>query len=211
MSIINILQKQKWAIFFVIYLRYLIGASFVFASIIKIQGKRFTTDNGIEQPINSAWHLFETLYQSGIYWQFIGWGQLIAGLLLMTQRFATIGALIFFFIAINIFFITISYPFGGTPIITGLILFANIFLLLWDYKKLIPLFRLHTNKPILSDSDNCEKFAANIFWTYLGFLLFATTIIYVIICDRNPILWFFICVTLGIIGLIFYKIKLRNR
>ena len=80
---------------FTVYLRYLLGAAFVFASIVKIQGQRFTTYSGSDAPINQSWHLFETLYQSGLYWQFIGWGQCLAGLLLMTQILSILGAVLF--------------------------------------------------------------------------------------------------------------------
>ena len=57
-------MKQKTFLqLFVIYLRYLIGFSFIFASLVKIQGLRFTSESGAENPINSDWHFFETLYE----------------------------------------------------------------------------------------------------------------------------------------------------
>lgn len=84
---------------FVVYIRYFIGGTFVFASIIKIKGKRFTAESGALEPINSAWHFFATLYESGLYWQFLGVSQFIAGTLLLTQRFATLGAIIFYQLA----------------------------------------------------------------------------------------------------------------
>ncbi len=85
------IKESKLLQIIVIYLRYLIGGTFVFASIIKIKGNRFTAISGEDMPIYSAWHFFETLYQSGIYWQFIGITQLIAGFLLMTQRYSKLG------------------------------------------------------------------------------------------------------------------------
>ncbi len=210
MIFIENLRAKKWVSVFIIYLRYLIGGSFVFASIVKIQGNRFTTESGIDQPINSWHHLFETLYQSGMYWEFLGWSQLISGFILMTQRYAALGALLFFPITINIFFITLSYPFGGTPIITGLILLANIALLLWDYKKFTPLFQYKTIKAgtLVQAKDNISN---NTLWTFLGLLLFSTTIIYVIIYDRKPIQWFIICLSLGLAGLILYNIRHRQK
>jgi hypothetical protein len=51
-------------------------------------------------------------------------------------RTATLGALMFFPLIVNIFVITVSLHFQGTPIITGLMLLANIYLLCWDYDKL---------------------------------------------------------------------------
>ena len=46
----------------------------------------------------------------------------MAGLLLLTQRYALLGALAYVSIMANILVITLSYDFGGTPIITGLLL-----------------------------------------------------------------------------------------
>ena len=207
MKTIDKLRQKHWVTISVIYLRYLIGGAFVFSSIVKIQGHRFTTDDATNAPIDSPWHLFETLYQSGLYWEFLGWSQLIAGLLLMTQRYATLGAVVFFPIILNIFVITISYYFAGTPIITGLLLLANIFLLLWDYRRLAPLVKLDQNDIVCNSNDNI---ANNVLWTYLGILLFFTTVVYIIIYDRNPILWFLICVSLGLSGLIIYNVGQRQ-
>lgn len=199
MKIIDILRQKKWANIFVIYLRYLIGGAFVFSAIIKIQGGRFTTDDGSSSPIDSAWHLFETLYRSGLYWKFLGWGQLIAGLLLMTQRYAALGAVMFFPITLNIFFITVSYYFAGTPVITGLLVLATIFLMMWDYKKLLPLFQ--TPKPYIHNTYH--KVAENTLWVYIGLLLFLITVFYVVMWGRNPNLWFLICIGIGLCALIY--------
>ena len=40
------LKNKVWLQIFIIYTRYLIGSAFVFASIVKIKGNRFTTDSG---------------------------------------------------------------------------------------------------------------------------------------------------------------------
>ncbi len=167
----NFKQKRLFQIF-TIGLRYLIGSAFVFASIVKIEGHRFTSESGENAPINSAWHFFETMYRSGIYWNFIGWGQLFAGFLLMSQIFSTLGAVAFFPIIANVFFITISYSFGGTPFITFLMFLGNIYLLLWDWDKLkvlvYPSVNYH-NKPI--------PFMQRRAWMYLGFFYFSITIL----------------------------------
>ena len=104
------LKNNLWIQLFIIYSRYLIGGAFVYSSIVKIKGLRFTSFDGSNYPINSPFHFFETMYQSGVYWQFLGWVQLIAGLLLMTQRYSKLGALLFVAIISNIFVITISIP-----------------------------------------------------------------------------------------------------
>ena len=170
---ISTLKKYKSLQIFTIFLRYLIGSAFVFASIVKIQGQRFTTDSGASHPINSAWHYFETMYSSGLYWNFIGWGQLIAGFLLMTHRWSTLGALAFFPIISNIFVVTISYEFGGTPVITFLMLLANIYLLLWDWNKLKILL---TNKSFEYRDDN-PTFSKQNTWSILGIFYFSLALV----------------------------------
>ncbi|KXK53862.1 MAG: hypothetical protein UZ05_CHB002000998, partial [Chlorobi bacterium OLB5] len=181
----------------VIYTRYLIGAAFVFASVVKIQGKRFTTIDGINEPINSAWHMFETLYQSGLWWKVMGLGQLIAGLLLMTQRYAKLGALMFLPIISNVFVITLSYDFRGTPVITGLMLIANILLVLWDWDEL----KILVNKaPEIPQQNRLENMRI---WEITGIALFLFTAIYRAgVTGYNILLWAAVCIAIGLTGLI---------
>jgi hypothetical protein len=192
----NHLKQKTWANIFIIYTRYLIGGAFVFASLIKIKGQRFTSESGAAEPINSAFHFFETMYQSGIYWQFIGLGQLLAGTLLMTQRYAKLGALINFPIIANIFVITISYDFNYTPVITGLILLANILLIYWDWNELRILVNL---PPITKNQVSIEN---RKIWEIVGLALFAFTFIYRLMVDRyDAIFWFSTCCLIGVVGL----------
>lgn len=46
-------------------IRYLLGSAFVWASILKIKGMRFTPQKGEHDPINSLSHLLESMYRSG--------------------------------------------------------------------------------------------------------------------------------------------------
>lgn len=126
------LRKNIWLARLVWFMRLVIGFAFIPSGLRKVLGQRFTlisTDN----PIG---FFFEGLYQSGDYWQFLGWGQVAAAFLLMTQRFATLGNLIFFFIISNIWMITVALEFKGTWVITSLMLFASTGMLLWDANKL---------------------------------------------------------------------------
>jgi hypothetical protein len=182
---------------FIIYLRYLIGFAFIFSSLVKIQGLRFTTDSGAENPINSAWHFFETLYQSGIYWRFLGIAQFITGSLLITQRCAKLGAILFLPIIANIFIITISYDFKGTPIITGLMLLSAMFLIYWDWYSLKVLFNM---KPTNSDQKRLEN---DTIWMYLGFALIALTLIAKIVLNGQKIIYALLLIPIiGLAGLI---------
>ncbi|MBL4715919.1 MAG: hypothetical protein JKX95_04730 [Bacteroidia bacterium] len=189
-------MKQRLLVqLFVIYTRYLIGGAFVFSSVIKIQGKRFTADSGADHPIDTAWHFFETLYQSGIYWKFLGGAQLVAGLLLMTQRYSKLGALLFLPIITSIFMVTISYEFAGTPIITGLMLLANLMLIYWDWDELRILIN---KKPFIDDQKRWNK---DTVWEITGIALFAFTVICRVLA-YHIFLWFGVCCLIGTIGLI---------
>ncbi|CAM1347623.1 hypothetical protein [Tenacibaculum crassostreae] len=189
---------------FIVYLRYIIGFSFVFASIVKIQGLRFTSTSGELHAINTSWHFFETLYQSGGYWKFIGLGQLIAGLLLMTQRYAKLGAVLFLPIIANIFVITVSYDFRGTPFITGAMFLATILLIIWDWNT----FKVLINKPQKIELNNrLENYRI---WEVLGFSFFIITLLSKFIISKTILMPLFLCLPLlgiivGIIGIRKYK------
>jgi hypothetical protein len=117
--------------------RLLLAVGFVPPAMVKILGERFTTDVDLDSPIG---FFFEAMYRTGAYWQFIGWAQAIAGLLLLIPATSTLGAVLFFPIILNIFVITVSLGFFGTPVVTGGMLLANLFLLCWDWHRLKPLF-----------------------------------------------------------------------
>lgn len=117
--------------------RVLLALGFTPSGLTKLLGNRFTI-LGLETPVG---FFFEALYRSGFYWNFIGACQLLAALLLLIPRTATLGALVYFPLILNIFVITVSLHFTGTPVITGLMLLASIYLLCWDADKLKPLIR----------------------------------------------------------------------
>jgi hypothetical protein len=190
--------KQKvWLQLAVIYTRYLIGGAFVFASLVKIKGQRFTMVKGAGSPFHSPEHFFETMYQSGLYWQFLGLAQLLAGLLLMTQRYALLGALLFLPIIANIYVITISYDFGYTSVITGAMFLATIGLLVWDWNTLRVIF----NQPALSVPAATPD--QRRLWEVIGLVLFLYTAGYRALTDvYNMLLWLGICVGVGALGLI---------
>ncbi|GAB4165250.1 MAG: hypothetical protein Tsb0033_26940 [Winogradskyella sp.] len=195
---------------FIINLRYVLGGAFVFASLIKIKGHRFTTLSGEVEPINSAWHFFETMYQSGFYWKFIGICQLLAGLLIMTQRYSKLGAVINLPIVLNIFIITLSYDFNYTPVITGLMLVANIVLIIWDWNELKLLLNL---RPIIENKSRMEH---NILWQIIGLLLFVFTFTYRILVDKYDLVFWltgFLAITVfgHVNGLLINKLKSKTK
>lgn len=133
------LRSNRFNHWIIIHLRYLLGFAFFPSGLVKLSGERFTRIS-TDHPIG---YFFEALYQSGFYWNFLGLAQITAGILLMTQRFATLGALLFLAILTNIWIITISLSFTGTWMITSLMMVAVLILVIWDQHKLLPIFAYH--------------------------------------------------------------------
>jgi hypothetical protein len=118
--------------------RLLLAVGFIPTGMVKLLGRRFT----LMSPESGIGGFFETLYQSGLYWHFLGLTQVVAGLLVLWNATATVGAMLFFGIMLNVFVITLSYDFRFTPVVTGLMLLATLYLLLWDYDRLRGVFGL---------------------------------------------------------------------
>jgi hypothetical protein len=110
----------------------LFAMAFVPTGLVKLMGDRFTTIS-TASPIGA---FFEALYQTGGYWRFLGAAQLVAGILMLVPRAATLGAVLFFPVALNIFVITVALRFRGTTALTALMLFAATSLLAWDWDRL---------------------------------------------------------------------------
>lgn len=155
-------QLNQWLI---IHLRYLLGVAFLPSGLTKIVGNRFTQIS-TDHPIG---FFFEGLYQSGIYYNFIGVAQVLAALLLMTQRFATLGAVVYYSLIVNIWLITVSLSFKGTWVITSLMLLACTVLLVWDYQKLKGIFAYNTAPKITlyPDPDRLWQAAGIIYFVFI--------------------------------------------
>lgn len=125
-------KQQPWTLWFTRFTRLLLALGFLPSGLTKLLGERFTSIS----PATPIGYFFEALYQTGYYWRFLGAAQLLAALLLLIPATTTLGALIYFPIILNIFIITVALHFTGTPVITGLMLLASIYLLCWDYDKL---------------------------------------------------------------------------
>ena len=87
-------------------------------------------------------HLDEWLapYGLGLWVQFVAWSQITVGLLLLSQRFATLGAIMLLPMITNILVVTVSLKWQGTPYVNGFLLALNLFLLAADYHKIKFLF-----------------------------------------------------------------------
>lgn len=191
----------------IILLRYLIGFAFIPSGLTKLAGQRFTrlsTDN----PVGAY---FEAMYQTGWYWNFLGAAQLVAAFLLMTQRYATLGAVLFFTIIVNIWAITVSIGFSGTWIITTLMLLATLLLLLWDWEKIrVLLIAEGQSVPAVTSVQHYQPLKA---WSWLGLFLFFFFITmdmvfrYTKIYYINPPMWILVMAlfAFGLIGAVLLK------
>jgi len=175
---------------FTIGTRYLIGGGFVMASFNmgKFSGPwtpgfsqeqlDFLARNGVEvapigdlDPFLQFWRVMAT---SGMYWKFIGATQLLAGAMLMTQRFAKLGAAMFLGIILNIFVITVAYSFEGTPRLTGLMLLAAIYLIVWDLDSFQYLLRPPARALQIAPESG---WIAKRYWGWLGAIMMTAIIV----------------------------------
>lgn len=151
---------------FTLFTRILLIAGFIPTGMVKLQGERFTT-LASDDPIGA---FFESMYQTGLYWRFIGLCQVAAAVLLLFPRVAHLGAAIFVPIILNIFVITVSLHFTGTPFITGPMLLAAVYLCFWDFHRFRPLF---TEKPFEREVavHRLDR------WERVGFVVFAVSLV----------------------------------
>lgn len=128
--------SNRWLQIFTAFIRILLAIGFIPPSLKKILNQPFT----ILPDSHPVGHYFNALYQTGFYYQFIGWAQLIAALLLLYPRTAHLGALIFLPIIANIAVLTSSVGFAGTNYITAMMFLASLYLVCWDYERIKPIF-----------------------------------------------------------------------
>lgn len=151
---------------FTLFTRVLLAAGFIPTGMVKLMGERFTI-LGPDTPIGA---FFEAMYQTGLYWRFLGLSQVAAACLLLVPRWAHLGAAVFVPIILNIFVVTVSLAFTGTPFVTGAMLLAACYLCFWDFHRFRPLL---TREPLAHEvaEHRLDR------WETLGFVVFALSLI----------------------------------
>ncbi|MBK7804094.1 MAG: hypothetical protein IPJ55_15795 [Chloracidobacterium sp.] len=127
--------RRWWTQGFTAFTRVLLAIGFIPPSYTKIIHQPFTSLPD-STPVG---HYFNALYQTGFYYEFIGWGQMIAAVLLLIPRTSHLGAMLFLPIIANIAVLTVSVGFKGTWVITILMCLAATYLVAWEYDRLKPL------------------------------------------------------------------------
>jgi len=138
------ITRRWWTQIFAAFTRCLVAAGFIPPSIPKIMHLPFTS----LPDSNPVGHYFNALMGTGFYYEFIGWSQIIAAVLLLIPRTSHLGALMFLPIIINIAVLTNSIGFKGTWLLTIFMSLAGLFLVAWEYDRLKPiLFYTREDKP----------------------------------------------------------------
>ncbi|WP_220485334.1 DoxX family membrane protein [Myroides sp. WP-1] len=163
MIVYSKVRQSKIAEVIIIGIRFLVGFAFIPSGLTKLLNRRFTPLSA-DDPIS---YFFDALYQATLYWNFLGFCQVFTAFLLFTQRFATLGAVLFCGIICNIFVITVSMNFKLTWVITLLMLCAGILLLAWDWHKVKILVGIYPSK---YEIENYKS--PSLLWQIIGLLLF---------------------------------------
>ena len=117
--------------YFTAFNRVILAIAFIPSGMTKLLGNRFTM-LPLDNPVGM---FFEAFYQTGGWYRFVGFCQVLAAILLLIPRTSTLGATIFFPIVLNIAIITYAVGFQGTWVITLLMFLSNLYLICWDYDK----------------------------------------------------------------------------
>ncbi len=127
------IKANRWYWLFSIFCRVTLAFGFIMAGMVKIMDERFASGLSEIHPMGSY---LVALYHTGYYYTFIGIIQVLAAILLLIPRTVTLGALVYFPIILNICILSFAVRFEGSLVTSTLMVFANLFLFVWNYDKL---------------------------------------------------------------------------
>ena len=144
-------KKNRWLRLFSIFCRFALAAGFFPAGIVKLMDERFASGLHANHPMG---HYLEALHLTGFYYTFIGIAQVLAAIMLLIPRTATLGAFLYFPVILNITILTYATRFDGSLFTSPLMTLANLYVLAWNYEKwkyILPFNDITERK--ISDSD----------------------------------------------------------
>ncbi|MGB8191904.1 MAG: hypothetical protein WCF67_08300, partial [Chitinophagaceae bacterium] len=103
-------KQNRWLRYFAVVIRIGLAFGFLPSGMVKIAGERFTSLS-VKHPMGNY---LEALHRTGYYYTFIGILQVTAAILLLIPRTATLGALIYFPIILNICILSLAVRFEGS-------------------------------------------------------------------------------------------------
>jgi uncharacterized membrane protein YphA (DoxX/SURF4 family) len=168
-------KGNRWLRYFAVFNRIAWAAGFLPSGFVKIMGERFTSLS-VNHPMG---HYLEALHLTGYYYPFIGVIQVTAAILLLIPRTATLGAILYFPIILNICILSLAVRFDGSLLSSPLMVLANLYLLCWDYDKLK--FILPFNQPATLNDVSKREVVSNKFPTIFFAGAAATLIILVLV------------------------------
>lgn len=126
-------KANRWYWYFSIFCRITLAYAFIVAGMVKIFGERFASGLSAYHPMGAY---LEALHHTGYYYTFIGYAQVTAAVLLLIPRTVAFGALLYFPIIVNICLLSFAVRFEGSIVSSPLMVFANLYLLVWNYDRL---------------------------------------------------------------------------
>lgn len=151
-------------------IRLFLGYIFFSAGICKLTGGNFG------QLIGPPW-LEDALskYGLGLFAQVVAISQVLCGMLLLSQRFSLLGAIMLVPMNVAILSVTISMKWAGTPYVNAVFLFLNLLLLGMEHKKFR--FLLQANQACEISPSPTDRIGQNLFsWLGMGFSLLTITV-----------------------------------
>lgn len=131
---------------FIIAVRIALGLLFVYGGVQKFIPKppRTPSAANVELPdhVVKIKAFIGGMKETGYFWPFLGAVEILCGLLLLSQVFSLLGAVMLLPVTLNIFlfhlFLELHEP--GELVMTGLYLIGNLILIGYAYPKLKPVF-----------------------------------------------------------------------
>lgn len=126
------LWPRRWASLCVVNLRLLIGFAFLPAGLKKVLAEPFTAAENV-----GPFHEFlRAFHATGFFYQFVGGIQLLAALLLLSQRFAALGAALVLPLLTAILVLCWSTGVYPTATVVTLMFLGTLALLAWELPRL---------------------------------------------------------------------------
>lgn len=172
-------KGNKWLRYFAVFNRVALASGFLPAGIVKIMGERFASGLSVNHPMG---HYLESLHLTGYYYPFIGIVQITAAILLLIPRTATLGAVLYFPVILNICILSFAVRFDGSLLTSPLMVLGNLYLLCWDYDKLK--YILPFNRPATLNDLSQQKAISNKFPTLFFAGVAATIALLVLIVAK---------------------------
>jgi uncharacterized membrane protein YphA (DoxX/SURF4 family) len=163
-------RRRRWVHLVVVNLRILLGFAFVPAGLKKVLGQPFTDLHNVG-PFHDFLHAFR---ETGGFYRAVGVLQLAAAALLMTQRHASLGAVVALPIITAIVVFCWSTRVTPTAIVASLMWAGTFGLVLWDLPRWRALLRPEGAPPPPAPSDDeLVARASPALWGACGAAIFA--------------------------------------